>query len=75
VRICPAHVGVFPRTTLGDQKSEFKEISKFMNEIYAGISSAADDTFRKSVQEMIKSHETKIHCSAPVLKDLSEENY
>jgi hypothetical protein len=56
-----AHVGVFPSTTLGDQKSEFKEISKFMNEIYSGISSSADGAFRKSVREMIKSHESKIH--------------
>jgi hypothetical protein len=55
------HVGVFPRISIGDQKLEFKEISKFMNTIYGGISDSADNTFRKSVREMIKSYESKIH--------------
>ncbi len=54
------HVGVFPRITMGDQKLEFKEISKFMNKIYRGISDSADNTFRKSVREMIKNYESKI---------------
>jgi hypothetical protein len=68
------HVGVFPRITIDNQESEFKEISKFMNKIYADVSSSADNTFRKSVQEMIKSHESKIHFSTSVPKDLSEMN-